>query len=246
MTDPADTNQELRLHPGWWVRLDGEASDLEGLAGDLSGASPVEVREFDGRYYMRMVEFDRINESGDIETRASEVLRVVNGGARVQHGNNTEARVDAVARVRPDGRIDHFLHASSGSFRVRSRVSATLTAGDGSAVVPEPSITERAARAALNDPQAERALRIFGRDDADYRDLYHVLEIAEAECGDAIYSDGTVTRSDVGRFKHTANSVHALGDQARHGHETIQPPQQPMSFDEAHALIGRVLRLWLA
>lgn len=96
----------------------------------------------------------------------------------------------------------------------------------------------------MSDPQAERALRIFGRDDVDYRDLYHVFEIAEAAIGNRIYSDGTVTAAEVSRFKHTANSVHALGDQARHGHEATQPPSQPMSFPEAQALVGRVLRVW--
>ena len=80
---------------------------------------------------------------------------------------------------------------------------------------------------ALNDSQAERALRIFGRDDVDYRDLYHVFEIAEAVIGHRIYSDGTVTKTEVKLFKRTANSVYALGDQARHGSQTTEPPPQP-------------------
>lgn len=113
-------------------------------------------------------------------------------------------------------------------------------------VAPETTIAEQALRAALNDPQAERALRIFGRDDVDYRDLYHVLEIAEAAIGNRIFSTGAVTTAEVRRFKHTANSVHALGDQARHGHEPTQPPSQPTSFAEAQALVGRVLRVWFA
>jgi hypothetical protein len=129
---------------------------------------------------------------------------------------------------------------------MRARVSATLTVnGESVAATREPSITEQAIEAASSDSQAERALRIFGRDDADYRDLYHVLEIAEAASGNGIYSDGTVTTAEVGRFKHAANSLHALGDQARHGHETTTPPQNPMSFTDAQALVGRVLRVWL-
>ena len=98
---------------------------------------------------------------------------------------------------------------------------------------------------ALADQNAERALRIFGRDDADYRDLYHVLEIAEAAVGNRLFSDGTVTKAEIRRFKHTANSVHALGDAARHGHESTNPPSAPTPFDEAQALIQRVLSAWL-
>jgi hypothetical protein len=193
-----------------------------------------------------MAEFDQLDESADVETRASEVLRIVNGGARVLYGDSREVRVDAVAKVEPNGQIPHFVHLS-GAIYARGRVSATVTV-NGSTVPepPEPTIAEQAVAAALSDRQVERALRIFGRDDFDYRDLYHVLEIAEAAIGSGIYSDGTVTRAEVRRFKHTANSVHALGDQARHGHEATQPPTKPMSFPEAQALVRRVLDAWFS
>jgi hypothetical protein len=154
--------------------------------------------------------------------------------------------LDVAARVQPDGQIQHFIHVS-GTIHARTRLSATMTVnGESVPVAREPTIVERAVDMALNDPQAERALRVFGRNDADYRDLYHILEIAEAAIGSGIYSDGTVTTAEVRRFKHTANSVHALGDRARHGHEATQPPSQPTLFAEAQALIGRVLRVWFA
>lgn len=246
MTTAPDANQELRLHPGWWARLEGQEFDLEALPGALGDHSPVQIRQFDGRYYLRMAEFDQLNESSDVETRAGEILRIVNGAARVQYGDNREVRVDAAAQVQPSGQIQHFVHLS-GTVHARARVSATLTVnGESVPAAPEPTIAELAVAAALNDPQAERALRIFGRDDVDYRDLYHVLEIAEAAIGSSIYSDGTVTAAEVRRFKHTANSVHELSDQSRHGHETTQPPSQPTSFVEAQELVGRVLRAWLA
>jgi hypothetical protein len=233
---------ELRRHPGWWARLEGDEFDLKALASTLDDRSPAQIHQFDGRYYLRIAEFDQFRESGDVETRVSEILRVLNGAARVQYGNNREVRVDAAARVQRDGQIQHFIHAKRNDPRTRT----PLGHADGQRRVspggPRTTIAERALEAALNDPQAERALRIFGRDDADYRDLYHVLEIADAASGDNIYSEGTVTKADVRRFKHTANSVHALGDQARHGHEPTKPPSQPMPFPEAQALVGRVLR----
>jgi hypothetical protein len=241
-----DANQERRLRPGWWARLEGESFDLVALHEALGDSGGVLVRRYDGRYYLRMAEFDEIAQSDAIETRAAKVLRVANGAARVQHANHREVRVDAVASVQPDGEIRNFIH-KHGSVHARARVSASVTVnGEERPVVRTPSITKQAIEAALHDAAAERALRIFGRNDADFRDLYHVLEIAEAADGDGIYSDDTVTRAEVRRFKHTANSVHALGDQARHGHETTQPPPQPTSIGEAQALVGRVLRAWLA
>lgn len=246
MTEAPRTNHELRGQPGWWARLEGDGFDVEALAAALDDRSPAQIRRFDGRYYLRMAEFDQIHDSGDVETRASEVLRIVNGAARIQYGDNREVRVDAVARVQLDGQIQHFIHAS-GTIHARTRLSATLTVNGVPVLEPrEPTITARAVETALHDPQAERALRIFGRDDADYRDLYHVFEIAEAAIGGSLYSDGTVSKAQVGRFKHTANSVHALGDGARHGREVTNPPTEPMPFAEAQALIGRVLCAWFS
>jgi hypothetical protein len=245
MTEAPDANQELRRHPGWWARLEGEEFDLEALAVALDDRSQVQIRRFDDRYYLGMAEFDQLDAPDDVQTRAGEVLRIVNGAARVQYGDNCEVRVDAAARVQPDGQIQHFIHVS-GTIHARGRISGTLTtSGESVPLAREPTIAEQALATGLNDLQAERALRIFGRDDVDYRDLYHVFEIAEAACGSGIYSDGTVTRAEVRRFKHTANSVHALGDQARHGREATQPPSQPMTFPEARSLVGRVLRVWL-
>jgi hypothetical protein len=96
-----DANQQLRRHPGWWARLEGEEFDLEALAGALGDRSPVQIRQFDGRYYLRMAELDELTDSGDVETRAGEVLRTVNGAARVQYGDNREVQVDAAARGSP-------------------------------------------------------------------------------------------------------------------------------------------------
>jgi hypothetical protein len=54
MTAASDPHEELRLHPGWWARLEGEKLDLGALVESLGDRSPVQIREFDGRYYLRM------------------------------------------------------------------------------------------------------------------------------------------------------------------------------------------------
>lgn len=97
----------------------------------------------------------------------------------------------------------------------------------------------------LADADAERALRTFGRDDADYRDLYNVFEIAEGAIGGRMFTDGTVTRTEVERFTRTAQSPTVLGDAARHGREQEQPPAKPILFEDARDLIRRILRIWL-
>jgi len=227
-----DPSAELRAHPGWWARLAGEALDLRTLA-ETEGLPGVEVRTFDGRSYLRADEFQSASseQSANVERRATEIIRVLNGAARVEHGAHREVGVDAAMKVHEDGQIQNFVNLAA-SIRPRSRLTATLTVGDQEAHVPSPpSRIARAVELGLHNEDAERALRIFGRDDLDYRDLYHVFEIAESALGSRMFEDETVTRADVDRFTHTAQSPAALGDQARHGKERKQPPASPMSFD---------------
>jgi hypothetical protein len=45
--------------------------------------------------------------------------------------------------------------------------------------------------------------------------------------------------------KHSANSVKAAGDQARHGVEEKAPPVDPMTITEAKSLVDILLARWL-
>ena len=103
VTDVADPNREPRLDPGSWARLAGERLDLEALATAFADTSAVRVQLFDGRYYLRIEDFDDAGETGHVEARANEVLLVINGASRVEHGDSREVRVDVSARVTETG-----------------------------------------------------------------------------------------------------------------------------------------------
>jgi hypothetical protein len=90
-----DPSNELRLHPGWWARLEGEQLDLEALADALGDRSPVQIRQFDGRSHLRMAEFDRLDESADVETNGD--------GRQLVSLDGVEGRLtDAPGRLRFD------------------------------------------------------------------------------------------------------------------------------------------------
>jgi hypothetical protein len=242
-TPQHDPNAELRQHPGWWAVLHGEALDLETLGAlRLPG---VRIGLFDGRYYLSADEFAALprEQSAEVDRRATEIVRVLNGAARVEHGNSREVSVGTVALVGADGRAEMIVHAEAAGLTIRARLGAT---GGGGHAGSERTELDRAAEAGLTSPDAERALRIFGRDDCNYRDLYAVFEIAEAALGERLYASKVVTKAEVSRFTRTANHPLALGDVARHGHSNKEPPRNPMPFDQAHELIRRILRLWLA
>jgi hypothetical protein len=76
--------------------------------------------------------------------------------------------------------------------------------------------------------------------------LYKIVEIIVADCGmKAIAANGWATISALDRLMHTANSLAAAGDAARHGTEKTSPPSLPMSLSEAVKIVRSLAERWL-
>jgi len=81
----------------------------------------------------------------------------------------------------------------------------------------------------------------------DWRLLYFVYEIIErrfrqpSEGGQGL----RCSEEEILRFRDTANSCQVLGIKARHGHTKRPPPANPMTFQEARALIHELLLAWV-
>ena len=75
----------------------------------------------------------------------------------------------------------------------------------------------------------------------DWRLLYVVYEIVVDLVGKGDVPKLGASRSRITLFTRTANSRRAIGTKARHGHRKHVPPQRPMTFPEATALIRSLL-----
>lgn len=102
--------------------------------------------------------------------------------------------------------------------------------------------------AALSDPAVGKALRLFGGSDGSWGSLYRILEVIGQDVGslEQISKLGWAPSAKIKLFKHTANSVAAAGDEARHGAEHTTPPSNPMAVGEARSLVSLILHSWLA
>lgn len=98
---------------------------------------------------------------------------------------------------------------------------------------------------AQREEHVARALEIIGQEDVRWTDLYHLLEVVEADVGQLMFERGWATRAEMERFARTANSPAILGAAARHGAQRTEPPPNPMSYDDARSLIVRLVRAWL-
>jgi len=99
---------------------------------------------------------------------------------------------------------------------------------------------------AAHDDRVDKALRLLIEPQFSYWViLYNIWGVIQSDVGGRITKDDWASGKQIDRFTRTANSVAVLGDAARKGFERDEPPPDPMSLEEAQALIHRVLRHWL-
>jgi hypothetical protein len=77
-----------------------------------------------------------------------------------------------------------------------------------------------------------------------YAALDLVIQDQRTDRSAGVESRGAV-RAEVERFTWTANSVWAIGVDARHGRLDWKRPPDPMSLEEAADLIGRIVEAWI-
>lgn len=217
----------MALNDGKWVRLVGESLDIAAVtAYDDPPAVTFGFREDEGTWWMKAALFEPIEDAAEIWTVADDLLRVINGCAQGVVGNHRSVKADQAV---------YFIDSTAAKREQRvigSRVESRLRAGLGRT----PRVWLRAA--VMNSDVAE-ALRIVGKDETTWSDLYHLLELLEQINGQPVNEAGWISGSERTRFTQTANSRGAVGEQARHG-KSFDPPRRPMSLKEARDMM-RVL-----
>jgi len=230
----------------WFVRLEGHQFDLMELGRQLTSPELNFTTDDDG-YWLRSTRFTPMTDSSEVHATAEQLLQQINGAGRIFSGDFRPVRQAGIQRRHKDGRRDQFVFAQ-GMASGRSMVFAAASVAGGT---PQPQPIQLndltfAALHAQGDEAVARALRILGSREPDWVNLYRVFEIVKADISSSISAKGWATKTQIGRFKHTVNSVGAIGDDARHGAEHGQPPKNPMPLEEAQGLIRSILRAWVS
>ena len=231
----------------WEVQLFGDAEDLENLRAAFDEPELSVVSHGD-QYFLLSSHFDGLSSASAVHDKAKEIATTMSGSARMELGSLTSIQVGSVHCIRDDGKRDITLFPEPGAILLRG-FAPTITVGktDGTADIRRP--TDRMAKwlpLAQKDPLIAKALRLRNQESLKWGDLYRIYEVIESDTSvTQIINSGWATKSELQRFKHTANSAAAVGDDARHGKESTQPPAKPLTIDEGRALIDNILRRWL-
>lgn len=174
-----------------------------------------------------------------------ELIARLNGIIRVTLQSRRPLEGSGVARMRADGKLDQWVFPEPAVAYVRVG-RATLLVNGVSANAGRRSRAQRWMALAATDDGAARVLRLLG-DELDWIALYKIVEIVMAGCdGDeGVAARGWASKAKLGLLKHTANSVGALGDDARHGTDSSIPPRTPMPLGTARSLARALAEKWL-
>jgi hypothetical protein len=234
----------------WEVTISGSQEVLTELARQFNDEElGVTLVEANGQTQLRSTAFEGHLDAASVRIEAERIVDALSGISRLLLRSDSRLTVSSVTAVRPDGKRNIFLQVEPAVLKIRGGLtSIVVTRADGRVEEYRPSdpAPKWLARALAN-PNAARALRLRDTDDLSWTDLYRLYEVIEAGAGgvDAIAAKGWASKSQVCRFKHSANSVTVAGNEARHGVESTEPPAEAMSLGEARSFVDGLLHRWL-
>ena len=235
----------------WLVEIVGLKHELE-LLRNLVALPDLNIKEDDGKYYLRSSEFDSYKSPRQVLIRSKPLLNLINGIAILEGRNWTKFKPANVISEDINGKKAYFLIAETGKFTLTlNDVKLTLIRADGTIVtdtIVVPSLLEYTLISSSRNSSVQKALRMYSTRELNWVNLYIILEVIESDLGgkNVLVSNGWISNAKIKNFKHTANSVGAIGDEARHGKEITNPPTKPMPLKEAKVLIEILLKQWIS
>jgi hypothetical protein len=237
----------------WEVQILGAQSDLEHLARHFTSAQMNVFREErDDSYLFHSDDFDACNTSEKVLAIADDHFSSLSGILKFVRASHEPILAGGVYKRHADGRRDVFVHTRE-CFQSRTEfgeITVTVTDAHGNQIQQTtlPPRTVTISVLATEDATVKKAMRLFAASDVKtWVGLYRLHEVIEGDVGGehALKEKNWSSKHELSRFKHSANSVNAAGDAARHGKENAQPPSNPMSIKDAFAYVNSVLNAWL-
>ncbi len=226
----------------WQVQLSGQRIDLEELP-RLFDQPAARVTDSPDGFILESESFEQLGSAREVREHASTLLPIINGAARLSYSAYRPAVLGGVYERTPSGRNVN-VFPEPGEFRIKG--GAVLVTASGSApTLPPPAESNRWLTMAAADATARQVLSLLSKDPCTWVELYKVMEVLEAHDGMPLASSLGISNNELSRFSQTANSVHAIGDDARHAKNSIPAPKKPMTLPEAKRLIFNWARAWL-
>lgn len=234
----------------WQVRLQGDPLDLQFLEQTFVNGPRRVLRDETYGHLYESDSFQAASKAEEVEAIAKAELAILSGILKIDRAARQGLAAGTTYLLHPDGRRDLFVNIHEG-VHARAFVGAlvaSLEDASGNKVVlpaPPPRAKVLLDLATSNDAVAKVLRLLDAPDSVTWSGLYRIYEVVENDAG-GLGNKPWCSAAEVARFKRSANSVSASGDQARHGSEQATPPANPMTLPEAEAFWRYVIQAWLA
>jgi hypothetical protein len=218
----------------WLVEVQGDRAELA----DQFDSARLSVRKEGESYYLRSSEdFDGLSDASDVRTRATELLLLLSGVAKLYAGAGETVTPGVVIWQRDDGTRDQFV--ALGMATVRARSKALLRGTEAT----DPTVGESWLSVARQDDNVLDVLRFFQEDTTwwSLRKAYEVIERDEFGQQSKVANVLSTPDKEIKRFKEWTNYfVHGA---RRERPDSDEFPR--LSLAEADSFLRDLLKKWL-
>ena len=230
----------------WILLLTGHEFDLEDLPVYLFNA-PVTVVKRKAEYFLHVpasVVGDGFEQVSNI---AAHYLALINGVASlvINGFNNIELAGGGFYGIDANGDVTQTVLQINSAVSRHKAGHVTLAVKGVTQPDDRLGLMSALLEGAIGHRAKADALALIGRPSPTWSELYLVFELVEANAGSHMHSEGWISKSDARLFTRTANSYTALGRVGRHGKNTGEPPDVPMTQQAAVTLIRTLVAHWL-
>lgn len=235
----------LNINRKWFIQLHGDHELLGWLTSDNNSRDDLIILEDDGNYFMTSLELEKLNSVEEVKKKSIEIIELINGIASFLFSAKGKISSNSISNRNESGGIDCTVFADTCFINISIPPPTIIIENhDGTISKASPllSINQLLLDARINVNKS-KIFRLIAKGNLDWAILYKLLEVIESDIGDQLFA--WVSKTKIKNFKHTCNSITALGDDSRHGKEVTTPPKNPMTLKESQDLINLIIDKYL-
>ena len=228
----------------WTVNITGDQSILQTLC-DAGTNDNFFITKENDEFILKSNEFEKQASHKDVNQIAHDYVETLNGILFLQYGIPVALKTGGLTRLNDKYGRDIFIMPETGRLELRGfEPTIIITKSNGETIVDRPGqqIIEKLIKAKSNE-KAIKIFRLVQNGNWEYSDIYKIIEILLYEKREKLYD--WVPKEKIRLLKHTANHYKAIGDKARHGIVSTDPPQKPMGIDEARAITKSLINKYV-
>jgi hypothetical protein len=229
----------------WKVNLIGDDVVLKSLCSDFNPTKELNIFKEGDQFFMTHKEFEKLTTSDDVRRFSVEIIELINGISFHLNAKKGTISSNSISKLNDQGGNDVFVFAETSIIYLSSnQPTIIITNEDGSTTYSSPLTTiENLLTDAKTNPSKATIFRLFANGNLDWVSLYRLYEVIYSDVGNLIFS--WTNKKTIQNFKHTCNSIGAIGDASRHGIEITNPPKKPMTLMDAQNLIKLIIDKYL-